>query len=66
MQNSCTCSIVLTIHKVLASEVEVHGSIRFIGNNGAGLDGGAMYFTSLGQMVLNAGANITFDRNMGV
>ena len=52
--------------KVLASEVEVHGDIQFIENNGAGLDGGAMYLTSLGQLVLFAGARITFDRNMGV
>jgi hypothetical protein len=52
--------------KVLASEVKVHGDIEFIENNGAGLDGGAMYLTSLGQLVLFAGASITFDRNMGV
>ena len=69
MHNSYMYSIVLcnimTV-KVLASEVKVHGDIEFIENNGAGLDGGAMYLTSLGQLVLFAGASITFDRNMGV
>ena len=59
-------ALVYTYLKILASEVEVHGDIQFIENNGAGIDGGAMYLTSLGQLVLFAGASITFDKNMGV
>ena len=59
-------ALVYTCLKILASEVEVRGDIQFIENNGAGIDGGAMYLTSLGQLVLFAGASIMFDRNTGV
>ena len=52
--------------KVVASRVNVNGSIEFVENNGAGIDGGALYLTSLSQMVLSPGANLTFERNMGV
>jgi hypothetical protein len=51
---------------VVASRVNVNGSIEFVENNGAGIDGGALYLTSLSQMVLSPGANLTFERNMGV
>lgn len=50
----------------MASEVKVHGGIHFIENDGGGIDGGALYLTSLAQLVLFPGANITFDRNMGM
>ena len=50
----------------MASRVEVHGDIHFIGNDGDSIDGGALYVTSLGQLVLFRGANITFQNNTGV
>ena len=52
--------------KVVASRVNVNGSIEFVENNGAGIDGGALYLTSLSQVVLSPGANLTFEGNMGV
>lgn len=52
--------------KVVESKIEVYGGMHFIENNGAAIDGGAMYLTSLSQMVLSPGANITFDGNMGM
>ncbi len=39
--------------------------MEFISNNGVGVDEGAVYVTSLGQLELFAGANITFDGNVG-
>ena len=44
----------------------MYGAVRFLGNNGAGIDGGALYLTSLSQVVLSPGANLTFEHNMGV
>ena len=52
--------------QAMASRVEIHGDIHFMKNDGVGIDGGAVYLTSLSQMVLYRGANISFDRNMGV
>ena len=52
--------------KVVESKIEVYGGLHFIENDGAAIDGGAMYLTSLSQMVLSPGANITFDGNMGM
>ena len=40
--------------------------MHFYGNDGAGIDGGAMYITSFGQMEMFKGANITFTGNTGV
>lgn len=40
--------------------------MHFSNNDGAGIDGGAMYVTSLGQLELFSGANITFTDNTGV
>ena len=40
--------------------------MHFVDNNGASIDGGAMYITSLGQLELFRGANITFTGNTGV
>ena len=51
---------------MVASRVDVDGSMLFVENNGAGIDGGALYLTSLSQMVLSPGANLTFEKNMGV
>lgn len=62
---SCQCLCII-LPKVVASRVDVKGSIHFVENNGGGIDGGALYLTSLGQMVLSPGANLTFERNMGV
>ena len=40
--------------------------MHFSENNGANIDGGAVYVTSLGQLELFRGANVTFSGNTGV
>ena len=50
----------------MESKIEVSGGIHFIENDGAAIAGGAMYLTSLSQIVLSPGANITFDGNIGM
>ena len=52
--------------KVIGAYIEIRGGISFIENNGAGIDGSAVYVTSLGQLKLFRGANITFTGNTGV
>ena len=52
--------------KVIGAHVEIEGGIHFSDNNGASIDGGAVYVTSLGQLELFRGANMTFTRNTGV
>lgn len=42
------------------------GSVHFVENNGANIDGGALYLTSLSQTVIYPGANLTFEKNKGV
>ena len=44
----------------------VEGKIDFIGNNVENFDGGALYVTSYGQVVLDRGAEITFVGNQGL
>lgn len=39
--------------------------MEFSNNSGIGVDEGALYVTSLGQLELFDGANITFDGNKG-
>lgn len=51
---------------MVASRVDVDGAMEFVENNGAGIDGGALYLTSLSQLVLSPGANLTFTNNTGV
>lgn len=52
--------------QVLGAHIEIRGGMHFNNNDGAGIDGGAMYITSLGQLELFRGANITFTDNTGV
>lgn len=52
--------------KVIGAYVEIKGGMHFLENNGAGIDAGAMYITSLGQLELFMGANITFTGNTGL
>lgn len=51
---------------MIGAHVEIRGGIHFFDNNGASIDGGAVYVTSLGQLELFRGANITFTRNTGM
>ena len=51
---------------VLGAYVGIRGGLNFVDNNGAGIDGSAVYITSLGQLQLFSGANITFSGNIGV
>ena len=52
--------------KALASRIEVHGTIEFIDNDGAGVGGGALYLVSMAHLKLFQGANLTFVGNTGV
>ena len=52
--------------QVIGAYVEIQGGMHFDDNNGANIDGGAMYITSLGQLELFKGANISFTGNTGV
>ena len=52
--------------KVLASRIEVHGTVEFIDNDGAGVGGGALYLVSMAHLKLFQGANLTFVGNTGV
>ena len=52
--------------KALASRIEVHGTIQFIDNDGAGVGGGALYLVSMAHLKLFQGANLTFVGNRGV
>jgi len=46
--------------------VKVSGGMHFVSNDGVGINGGAMYLASLGQLFLSQGANFTFEGNEGV
>jgi len=46
--------------------VKVSGGMHFVANDGAGINGGALYLTSLGQLLLLQGANFTFKENKGM
>ena len=52
--------------KVIGAHIEIRGGMHFSENNGANIDGGAVYVTSLGQLELFRGANVTFSGNTGV
>ena len=58
--------LVFILCKSLATKTEVHGSIHFISNDGSGIGGGALYLTSMAQLQLFQGANLTFEGNTGV
>ena len=58
--------LTITVFKVLASRVDVSGSIQFVGNNVAGIHGGALYLASLSQMVLSPGSSLIFKDNTGM
>ena len=46
--------------------VKVSGGMHFVANDGGGINGGAMYLASLGQLLLSQGANFTFEGNSGM
>ena len=56
----------LCLMQALATRTEVHGDINFKANDGLGMGGGALYVTSMAQLQLFEGANLTFEGNMGV
>ena len=58
--------IPLSFTQIIGSHIRIHGHMRFSKNNGLGLDGGALYVTSLGQLELFAGADMVFQGNKGV
>ena len=51
---------------MLGTRVEVRGRIEFNSNDGAGIDGGALYLTSHSQVELHRGADLVFKGNQGV
>ena len=56
----------LLSHQVMGALVKVSGGMHFVSNDGVGINGGAMYLASLGQLFLSQGANFTFEGNEGV
>lgn len=50
---------------MIGSLVEVRGHMYFFDNGNVGVDGGAIYSTSLGQFQLANGSRIKFDGNAG-
>jgi len=56
----------LVLIQALGTRTEVHRSINFIANDGLGMGGGALYVTSMAQLQLFQGANLTFEGNTGV
>ena len=62
------CNLWVHFHrvKVIGAHVEIRGGMHFSDNDGGGIDGGAVYVTSLGQLELFRGANITFTGNTGM
>ncbi len=52
--------------QVIGTRVEVHGGLHFTKNFANGIDGGATYITSFGQLELFEGANVTFIDNSGL
>lgn len=56
---------VLSPEQIQATRVDVHGEISFVSNDGSVRDSGALYATSLGQLQLFQGANVSFENNTG-
>ena len=46
--------------------MKVSGDMHFVANDGLGINGGALYLASLGQLLLSKGANFTFEENSGM
>lgn len=57
--------VLLLILQIIGSFVVVRGDLYFINNGNVGVDGGAIYSTSLGQFLLQNGSRIKFDGNAG-
>ena len=51
--------------QVTGAVVEMYGNLTFIGNDDGGLEGGALFIHSLGQIRLHPGAGMTFLENEG-
>ena len=58
--------VFFSLMQALGTRTEVHGGINFIANDGLGMGGGALYVTSMAQLRLFQGANLTFEGNTGV
>ena len=55
----------LFVAKVISATVHLMGGIDFSSNNAESVIGGALYVTSLGQLVLHDGAKLSFINNKG-
>ena len=51
--------------QVIGATLTLNGTIDFIGNNADISDGGAIYVTSQGQLILTDGTTMNFDGNHG-
>ena len=52
--------------QVLSALVTIAGQVSFIANDGVGIDGGAIFATSFGQLRLLSGGSLNFTDNRGV
>ena len=57
---SCTCYA-----QVIGATVTMNGTFDFIGNDADTSDGGAVYVTSQGQLILTEGTSMNFQGNHG-
>ena len=51
--------------QVIGATLTLNGTFEFIGNNADTSDGGAIYITSQGQLILSEGTAISFHGNHG-
>ena len=51
--------------QVIGATLTLNGTFEFIGNNADTSDGGALYVTSQGQLILTEGTAISFHGNHG-
>ena len=61
-------SIDFCVIQISGSQVEIKGSVQFSENNQSslGLESGALYIISFGQIILFSGAELIFRNNSGV
>ena len=55
----------LSSMQVIGASLTVDGKLDFLNNNAANFDGGALYVTSYGQVVLEHGTEMNFIGNSG-
>ena len=51
--------------QVIGATLTLEGRIDFVGNNAESFDGGALYVTSFGQIILHRGSQLNFVGNRG-